>query len=393
MTPLKVLYFCEGFTDIRFVAGLADACDLTMATPAWEFRSSGLADRIQRSGARLRVDEIQGKRPAFQVNSLIYLLRHIHQFDVVVSQGMGRASLNSTIVGRLKRVPVVTYESVAAVEYWRCRRERGQIGRLKAIAGEAFLRTCMTVSGTLGTSAIGLGPYLKDLVGRYSSRPAMGYYYGVDTTLFTPVDAEKRGVLRRRHSLPVDQFVILFASRVSHEKDPETALLAVAKARAKGLNAVLLNLGGGFTDFLMLAHSLGIDDAAEWVIGRPAVHPMEDLCEYFQSADLVLQSSLEEGLGLSPLEALACRTPVVATKVGGLAAQLGGLAQLTPRRDVDAMADAILWVSNNRDAAAAQAERGRLFVESRWRNDRAFFELMKVLERVHLEANHNGRSS
>ena len=37
---MKVLYFCEGFTDIRFVVGLSEICDLTMAAPEWEFRSA-----------------------------------------------------------------------------------------------------------------------------------------------------------------------------------------------------------------------------------------------------------------------------------------------------------------------------------------------------------------
>jgi glycosyltransferase involved in cell wall biosynthesis len=379
---LKVLYFCEGFTDIRFVVGLAQACDLTLATPAWEFRSSGLADRIRHSGASLKVDEIHGKRPAFQMNSLWYLLRHIRAFDVVLSQGMSRGSLNTTIVGRLTGVPVVTYESVAAVEYWRCRHERGQIGALKAMAGEAFLRVSMIVSGRLAKAAVGLGPYLTNLVRRYSTRPVTGYYYGVDTTLFKPVDVARRDELRRLHHLPEDRFLVFFASRVSHEKDPETVLLATANAREQGLNAVLLNLGGGFENFLALAERLGLTNAPEWVIGRPAVHPMKDLCEYFQAADVVVQSSLAEGLGISPLEALACGTPVVATNVGGLAAQLNGFAQLTPRRDPQAMADAILWVANNRDAAKAQAEKGRAFVALMWRKERAFGELMKVLEEV-----------
>ena len=238
----------------------------------------------------------------------------------------------------------------------------------------------MRISGRLAKTAIGLGPYLTDIVRRYSTRSATGYYYGVDTALFKPVDVQQRSVLRRRHHLPDDQFLIFFASRVSHEKDPETALLATAKARESGLNAVLLNLGGGFKDFLALAQGLGLADAPQWVIGRSAVHPMEDLCEFFQAADLVVQSSLEEGAGMSPLEALACGTPVVATRVGGLAAQLGGYAQLTPRRDAAAMADAILWVSTHPDAARAQAENGRAFVESTWTKERAFGELMKVLE-------------
>jgi glycosyltransferase involved in cell wall biosynthesis len=238
----------------------------------------------------------------------------------------------------------------------------------------------MRVSGRLASTAVGLGPYLTNLIRRYSRRPATGYYYGVDTTLFKPIDEGRRRELRRLHDLPDDRFLVFFASRVSHEKDPETVLLATAEVRRRGLNAVLLNLGGGFENFLALADELGLANASEWVIGRPAVHPMQNLCEYFQSADVVVQSSLAEGLGISPLEALACATPVIATKVGGLAAQLNGFAQLTPRRDARAMAEAIMWVANNRDAARKQAERGRAFVETTWRKERAFGELMKVLE-------------
>lgn len=377
---MKVLYFCEGFTDIRFVVGLSERCDLTMATPEWEFRSSGLADRIAHSGARLAVAEIPGRRPAFQVKSFVYLLRNILKFDAVLAQGMGRGALNATLAGALLGVPVVTYLAIAPVAYWRCRRERRQMGPLKALAGEAFIRACLTVAGRLGTTALAMGPFLAEFVKSYSSRPAVGYYYGVDVHKFRPIDCVERMALRRRHDLPLDKFVIFFSSRISPEKDPETALRATAMVRARGLDAVLLNLGGGFKEFLKLARDLGLSDAHEWVIGRPAVHPMQDLCQYFQAADLVVQASLAEGSGMSPLEALACGTPVVATEVDGLAVQLKGLAQLTPRQDVDAMAAAMLWVAGNREQAAEQAMNGADYVRAIWQRDKAFADLMAVLE-------------
>jgi glycosyltransferase involved in cell wall biosynthesis len=377
---MNVLYFCEGFTDIRFVAGLAERCDLTLATPAWEFQVSGLADRLLEGGARLKVDAIRGKRPAFQLRSFAYLLRSIRQYDVVLSQGMSRGSLNSTVAGRLMGVPVVTYESIAAVAYWRCRSERGSIGRVRAFAGELFIRLCLNVSGMLGTTAIALGPYLVEMTRRYSSRVAIGYYYGVDTQLYRSVPRERRCALRRIHGLPEDKYLILFSSRISHEKDPETALLAVAKARDSGLDAVVLNLGGGHREFLDLARRLDLRDAEQWVLARPAVHPMKNLCEYFQTADLVVQSSLEEGAGMAPLEALACGTPVVATHVGGMAVLLKDVAQLTPRKDADAMASAILWAARNPEDARRQVIKGQEYVASTWNRERAFDELMRVLQ-------------
>ena len=72
---MRVLFFVEGFTDIRFVVGLSEICDLTMAVPAREYEASGLKQRVAESGARLRVHEIPGGRLAFQARSLPYLWR------------------------------------------------------------------------------------------------------------------------------------------------------------------------------------------------------------------------------------------------------------------------------------------------------------------------------
>src|SRR5215210_7396859 len=171
---LNVLYFCEGFTDIRFVVGLSEICDLTMAVPERQFQESGLADRVAVSGASLAVDGIVGRRPAFQARSFLYLLRNIRKYDVVLSQEMVRGSLNATIAGALMGVPVVTYLGVAPVEYYRCRRERSQIGSVGAMAGEAFIRFAMSVNGRLATRALGMGPYLRDVAAATSSRTGIG---------------------------------------------------------------------------------------------------------------------------------------------------------------------------------------------------------------------------
>ena len=67
---IKVLYFCEGYTDIRFVVGLSEICDLTMAIPTRHLHESGLADRLAESSARVHVDTINGGRLAFQWRSM-----------------------------------------------------------------------------------------------------------------------------------------------------------------------------------------------------------------------------------------------------------------------------------------------------------------------------------
>jgi glycosyltransferase involved in cell wall biosynthesis len=377
---LKVLFFVEGFTDIRFVVGLSEICDLTMAVPSRAYHESGLKHRVQESGARVQVHEIAGGRLAFQARSLSFLWRAAPRFDVILSQEVLRGSLNATVVGALRHVPVVTYMGISPVEYFRCRRERRQIGFVAALAGETVIRALMAINGRLASRCLAMGPYLRGVAARSCPRSEVGLYYGVDVDQFRPADAQERAALRRRLDLPPDKFLVVLSSRISHEKDPDTVIRAAARARAAGLDLVLLNLGGGYRQFLDLARAVGPDDVSQWVLGRPAVHPMHELADYLRAADAVAQASLAEGLGLAPLEALACETPIVVTAVGGMAGHLQGYAQLTPRRDADAMAEALLTIARRPEMARAQARLGREYVRREWSRAKAFRDLARILE-------------
>ena len=379
---LRVLFFVEGFTDIRFVTGLSEICDLTMVVPERQYLESGLKDRVERAGCRIDVITIAGGRVAFQFRSLLRLRSLAPRFDVILAQEVLRGAFNANVVGALRKVPVVTYMGIAPVEYFRCRRERGQISLPAALLGEAAIRSLMRFNGFFATRCLAMGPYLAQVAGGYCQRSSVGLYYGVDTAQFRPADPADRASLRERLDLPRDSFLVLLSSRISHEKDPETVLRAVSIARSRGLDARVINLGGGFRDFLKLARDLSLPEVERWTIGRPAVNPLNEVSDYFRAADAMALASLAEGAAYSTLEALACGTPVVATAVGGMAVQLDGYARLVPRRDADAMASEFLWMAENRDAARAQAMKGRDYVLREWRREKAFADLLAVLRSV-----------
>jgi len=381
-TPPKVLFLVEGNTDIRFVTGLSQISSLSIAVPARAYNESGLKHRIAASGVSLRVHELPSGRIRFQLSSLRYLIRHAREFDVILCQEVLRGALSGTLAGKMTNTPVISYMCIAPVEYFRCRYERRQSGWLKTAAGTAVIRTLMYVNGKLASRCVALGPYLIEIARRYCSRTVNGLYYGVNTSYYRPVSEVEKSQLRTKLDLPRDAFIILLSSRVSHEKDPETVLRAITIARSRGLPAVLLNLGGGYRDFLSMVRRLLGPEAVHWVMARPAVHPMAELAGYYQAADCLAQASLSEGLGLSPLEALACGVPTVCTAVGGLKANLEGYARLVPRCDPDAMAAELLWVSENMPAARAQALAGRDFVMRAWSRERAFEELSGIIESV-----------
>ncbi|MCC6235350.1 MAG: glycosyltransferase [Verrucomicrobiales bacterium] len=378
---VKVLFVVEGNTDIRFVTGLASVCDLTLLVPQRHYEGSGLDVRVAESGATLRVVRIPGGRAAYQARSFAWLLRYASRFQVLLTQELLRGTLNASLAGRLHRVPVLAHILIPPLEYFACRRARGQ-NPLTAALGRAVIRTLLALNGRLVTRCLAWGPYLQTVARRSCRHVEPGHYYGIDTHLFRPASESERAELRARHHLPHDAFLALAASRVSHEKDPESALRGAALARSLGLNLVLLNLGGGYREFLDLARQLGLPDCERWVIGRPAQHPMRELADFFRCADAIVQASLEEGLALSTLEGLAAGTPVIASQVGGMAVALPGLARLVPRRDPNAIARELLWIASHPTEARTQALQGRAWVEHSFRRDLAFEDWRRQFERA-----------
>ncbi len=258
---MRVLFFVEGFTDIRFVVGLSEICELTMMVPARAYRESRLAERVAESGATLRVIEIPGGRLRFQIRSMRELWRQAGGCDLILSQELLRG-----VAERQRHRPappdarVIAYMGISPLEYFRCRRERRQIGPVVSWLGSTLIRTLVTINGRLASRCLAMGPYLRDVASQWCARTEIGLYYGVDVEQFRPADADERSRLRTRLGLPHDKFLVVLSSRISHEKDPETVLRAVAIARERGLDAVVLNLGGGHREFLALAARLGVVD-------------------------------------------------------------------------------------------------------------------------------------
>ena len=376
----RILFVVEGFTDIRFVTALSEVCDLSMVVPARQYRESGLRERVAESGARLSVAELPGGRIAYQAACSHYLWKTARNFDGIVTQELLRGSLSASVIGALQRVPTAAYVCMPPMEYFRCRRARGQIGILPYVAGALTIRALMSVNGLLCGRCVALGPYLCGIAARYCKRVDAGLYYGVDTDFYRPCEPAEKPKIRRRLGLPESAFIVFFSSRMSHEKDPETLLRAVAETRRQGLNAVVLNLSGGSGRFLELARSMALPDAENWVIARPAVHPARELADYYRASDCVIQASLAEGLGLSPLEGLACGIPAVCTDVGGLSANLPGHARMVPLRDSGALSREILRIFSDPAQARAEALAGREFVIANWSRKLAVESLRTLAE-------------
>jgi glycosyltransferase involved in cell wall biosynthesis len=91
-----------------------------------------------------------------------------------------------------------------------------------------------------------------------------------------------------------------------------------------------------------------------------------------KSFDIFAMSSVTEGLGSAMLDAMACRTPVVATRAGGIPEAIiddrHGL--LVPPQDPPALAKAIVRLLRDRDLRERLAAAGRRRIEEEFSVDR-----------------------
>ena len=166
---------------------------------------------------------------------------------------------------------------------------------------------------------------------------------GVDTDLFTPGD---RAEARRRLGLD-DRPVLLWVGRIAPIKGLDTLLDTVARLREAGRDMRLLVVGGEAdeptngheTSLRQRIARLGLVDSVRFVGPQPqSVLPL-----YYAAADVTVLPSYYESFGMVALEAMACGSPVIASRVGGLVTTVrdGVTGFLVPDGDVEALAERI----------------------------------------------------
>jgi glycosyltransferase involved in cell wall biosynthesis len=103
-----------------------------------------------------------------------------------------------------------------------------------------------------------------------------------------------------------------------------------------------------------LADSLGLGDCVVF----PGLVADADLPALYGGAAALVQPSLEEGFGLPALEAMACGTPVVASRRGALPEVVGDAGVLVDPEDERALASALARVLGSAGERRALAGRG-----------------------------------
>jgi teichuronic acid biosynthesis glycosyltransferase TuaC len=137
---------------------------------------------------------------------------------------------------------------------------------------------------------------------------------GVDPRRFHSLDQK---TARRELRIPNEFRVIISVGSLIPAKSHELVISAVARLRSKGgprTRLYLIGDGPQRARLTALVSELHLNDEV-FLVGK---QPNESLKQWFSAGDVSCLASLREGMPNVVLESLACGTPVVATRVGGV---------------------------------------------------------------------------
>ncbi len=303
-----------------------------------ELRAQGFAVEV------LGLQRIYGRRALAEG---LKLMRHVRdrRYDIVHNYLIA-ANIFGTIWGRLG----------GARRIITTRRDEGfsrgfSLGIVERVSVNPIVDRVVTVSDAIGRATA------QELF--LSRRRVVAIPNGVDLARLEPtVD---RATMRRSLGLPEDALVIGTLGRLTAIKGLDIFLRACAAVMREvpAARAVLGGEGPDLDDLRALAATLGIADKVCFLGLR------QDVADLLHAFDIYACTSHTEGISNSVLEAMACRCPIVATRVGGNLEILvdGETGWFVPSGDVDATAGAILRLARDPELRRRFGDAARKRVE------------------------------
>jgi glycosyltransferase involved in cell wall biosynthesis len=194
---------------------------------------------------------------------------------------------------------------------------------------------------------------------------------GVDFENFNP---NVRSDIRNRLKIGEEPLITFFGS-LTPIKGLPYLFKSIPLIKKRLQHAKFLIVGEGYqkNSLMELARKLKIEDS---VIFHKYI-PHSSMAAYLIETDVVVVPSLMEGGSLIPLEAMACKTPVVATRVGGIPeiVRNGETGILTEPRSPESIAKGIITILNDKSLREKITSNGYGYVKKN-------FTWNKVAERT-----------
>lgn len=227
---------------------------------------------------------------------------------------------------------------------------------------------------------------LRTLYGADASRIAM-VPCGFDSAEFSPMD---RVEARQALGIAQDEFLVLQLGRLVPRKGIDNVVRALAQARAllpAGARMRLMVVGGDAREpdeartpeiarLRGIAQALGVAADVRFTGQRARA----ELRQHYAAADVFVSTPWYEPFGITPLEAMACAVPVLASDVGGLRYSVvdGVTGFLVPPHDPAALARRLALLYRQPALAARLGQAGQRRVACKFTWDHVAEGLLQV---------------
>lgn len=226
-------------------------------------------------------------------------------------------------------------------------------------------------------ATIAASRFVADDLERAGVRNVTRIPLGVDLALFTPERRAHAAQVRAQWQLPPDVPLMTFIGRFAHEKELTVLMQAWPEIRRR-TGAALVMAGDGPEKAALLAQ-LGGAGGVHWL---PFIGDQARVADLQAASSVYLATSPHETFGLSPLEAMACGTPVLAANGGGVPEHVhasGAGATFTPGDAADLVEQAVALLGSDLPAHGARA---RAFAVSEHSWESVFDRIFALYERV-----------
>lgn len=195
---------------------------------------------------------------------------------------------------------------------------------------------------------------------------------GVNLDLFQPLPQEES---RTDIAFSIDDFLITYVGRLEERKGIDTLLKSIYLANDPQIQAVIV--GGPptdkpflswkelseepYRDYMAQIDEYGIEKQVTFTGGKP----QDQLSKYYSAADVTVIPSYYEPFGMTAIEAMACGSSVIASRVGGLKSTVKEniVGALFEPRSADQLAEKIKILKDQPDTNKSLRKNARPYVE------------------------------
>jgi glycosyltransferase involved in cell wall biosynthesis len=328
----------------RYVLDLVQRLDRSRFVPLVACSPGGpLVEEVRKAGAHCFTLPIKRPVSLAGVRALARLLRE-HRPAVMHANGLVAAVHCALAAGKAGKPPVIY--SQHGLHY----HNYGLLTRPLRLAAEGWV--CRRVQMVVSCSEVDR----RECEGRgwLSDGRSCVLSYGTDPL---PLPSDERVRQMRAELGAADGPLLLAVGRLHPQKGFSYLLRAMAQVRPKLPSAVLALVGDGplRVSLQALSSHLGLDANVRFLGFR------NDLWELLAASNMVVISSLWEGLPYFLLQAMASERPIVCTRVGACADVLdeGRCGILVPPADEASLGEAVLSLARDRALAGDLAQCAR----------------------------------